>query len=171
MKKWLALLCACALLAAAAGCRKQPDDVPAPAPADDPPAQTEQVNLYLPDGQAMYVIPTPMSLTTEDDMAPVLVNALISQGALPVGVEVKGCTIENGQIALDLNGAFADADRENGTAAETMLLASVVDTFLDYYDAQALTLTADGVVIETGHAIYDEPFTALFEIEDAQAAQ
>ena len=46
-----------------------------------------------------------------------------------------------------------------------MLLAALVDTFLDYYDAQSLTLTADGEAIETGHAVYDEPFTTLFAVE------
>lgn len=168
MKRLFSLLCACALLLAATACRNTD------APADDaqqPAApQTETVSLYLPDGEAMYVIPTDMELTQADDMAEPLVNALISQGALPTEAAVNHCTVQDDSITLDMNDGYAAALAHNGTAGETMLLAALVNTFLDYYDAQSLTLTAEGAVIETGHAIYDQPFTALLATEaDAPA--
>lgn len=162
MKKLCALFCACVLTLTLFGCQKTPTDPDTPNPPD---IQTEKVNVYLPDGEAMYVIPTEMELLPEDDMAPVLVDTLINQGALPVDAAMNQCEVADGKITLDMNAKFADAVSQNGTAGETMLLAALVDTFLDYYDAQSLTLTADGEAIETGHAVYDEPFTTLFAVE------
>lgn len=164
MKKLFALFCACVLTVTLFGCQKTPDDTNTDTP-NPPDIQTETVNVYLPDGEAMYVIPTEMALLPEDDMAPVLVDTLINQGALPVDAAMNKCEVADGKITLDMNAKFADAVSQNGTAGETMLLAALVDTFLDYYDAKALTLTADGEAIETGHAVYDEPFTALFAVE------
>ena len=45
-----------------------------------------------------------------------------------------------------------------------MLLGSLVNTMLTCYNAKTLTLTVDGAVLETGHNVYDTPFT-LMELE------
>ena len=68
------------------------------------------------------------------------------------------------QILLDVFQAFGDAAASTGTAGETMLLGSLVNTMLTYYNAETLTLTVDGAVLETGHNVYDTPFT-LMELE------
>lgn len=114
-----------------------------------------------------------------------LVDALIAHDALPEGVTVNEFRMEdNGtettegegddatvsytpgdsQIFLDVSQAFGDAAASTGTAGETMLLGSLVNTMLTYYNAKTLTLTVDGAVLETGHNVYDTPFT-LMELE------
>lgn len=114
-----------------------------------------------------------------------LVDALIAHDALPEGVTVNEFRMEdNGtettegegddatvsytpgdsQIFLDVSQAFGDAAASTGTAGETMLLGSLVNTMLTYYNAETLTLTVDGAVLETGHNVYDTPFT-LMELE------
>lgn len=112
-----------------------------------------------------------------------IVDALIAHKALPEGVTVNDFRMENdgtetvegegddasvsytpgdSHIFLDLSQAFADAASSTGTAGETMLLGSLVNTMLAYYSAVDLTLTIDGAVLETGHNVYDTPFT-MFE--------
>ena len=114
-----------------------------------------------------------------------LVDALITHDALPEGVTVNDFRMEdNGtettegegddasvsytpgdsQIFLDVSQAFGDAASTTGTAGETMLLGSLVNTMLTYYNAETLTLTVDGAVLETGHNVYDTPFT-MMELE------
>lgn len=114
-----------------------------------------------------------------------LVDALIAHDALPEGVTVNDFRMEdNGtetaegegddasvsytpsdsQIFLDVSQAFGDAASTTGTAGETMLLGSLVNTMLTYYNAETLTLTVDGAVLETGHNVYDTPFT-MMELE------
>ena len=111
-----------------------------------------------------------------------LVDALIAHDALPEGVTVNDFRMEdNGtettegegddasvsytpgdsQIFLDVSQAFGDAASTTGTAGETMLLGSLVNTMLTYYNAETLTLTVDGAVLETGHNVYDTPFTMM----------
>ena len=114
-----------------------------------------------------------------------LVDALIAHDALPEGVTVNDFRMEdNGtettegegddasvsytpgdsQIFLDVSQAFGDAASTTGTAGETMLLGSLVNTMLTYYNAETLTLTVEGAVLETGHNVYDTPFT-MMELE------
>ena len=48
-----------------------------------------------------------------------------------------------------------------------MMIASVADTFLAYYGAASLLITVDSGTLETGHALYDEPFTQIFDAAPA----
>ncbi len=150
-----AMLCVCILVLGVTGCSGQQKK--------EQSEKTETVSLYLPDEQAEYVEETKMEVKiTGEDVAGALIAALVEQGALPEGTAVKKFSKEENVLMLDLNQAFADALMESGTSGETMILASIVDTFLVYYGAASLTLTAEGQTLETGHAIYDEPFTQVF---------
>lgn len=147
------MLCVCMIAFGAVGCsQKQGQE-----------NRTETVTLYLPDEQAEYVEQTELEITIAgEDIAGALISALVKQGALPDGVAIKAFSKVEDILTLDLNQAFADAVSNSGTAGETMLMASVADTFLAYYGAASLTITAEGQTIETGHTIYDEPFTQIF---------
>ncbi len=156
-----AMLCVCVLAFGIVGCSQQQQK--------EEPEKMETVSLYLPDEQAELVEETKMEIKVKgDDIAGAMIAALVEQGALPEGVAVKQFTQEEDTLTLDLNQAFADALMETGTAGETMMLAAVVDTFLVHYGAASLTLTAEGQTLETGHAIYDEPFTQVFAAAPVQ---
>ena len=109
-----------------------------------------------------------------------IVDALIAHGVLPEGVAVDafetmsdGVETQEGDvvsyevgelsITLDLSEEFLSAVTGTGTAGETMVMGSLVNTMLTAYNAQTLTLTCGGEVVETGHAVYDEPMT-FFEV-------
>lgn len=149
-----AMLCVCVMTFGVVGCSQQQKESE---------QKTETATLYLPDEQAEYVEQTECEITIAgDDTAGALIAALVKQEALPEGIAVKAFSKEDDALTLDLNQAFADAIANSGTAGETMLMASVADTFLAYYGAASLTITAEGQTIETGHTIYDEPFTQIF---------
>ena len=109
-----------------------------------------------------------------------IVDALIAHGVLPEGVTVDafetmsdGVETQEGDvvsyevgelsITLDLSEEFLSAVTGTGTAGETMVMGSLMNTMLTAYNAQTLTLTCGGEVVETGHAVYDEPMT-FFEV-------
>ncbi len=70
-------------------------------------------------------------------------------------------TAEEGRnlLKLDLSKAFGEYLKTMGTSGEIMIMAALTDTFLQAYEADALQLTVEGAVIETGHEIYEEPLT------------
>ncbi len=79
---------------------------------------------------------------------------------LPEGVEVIKFEEqkENGAYALhiDFSEAFQTQIFQMGTAGEYIMINSVVNTFLDAYDADKVRITVEGMVLESGHAIYDD---------------
>lgn len=150
-----AMLCFCLIAFGAVGCSQQQTEQQS--------KKTESVTLYLPDTQAEYVEQTDCEITIiDEDVAGALISALVEQGALPEGTAVKAFSKEENILTLDLNQTFGDAVSNSGTAGETMLMASVADTFLAYYGAESLMITAEGQTIETGHTVYDMPFTQIF---------
>lgn len=163
LKRLLAALCACALAVAIAGC-----SAPAAEQETEQAEQTKTVTLYLPDEQGEAVVPTQTEVSFGgQDEAAALLAALVGEGVLPAEVAVGSLTQEEGNLTLDLNSAFAEALSASGSTGENMIMASVVDTYLAYYGAASLLITVDGGTLETGHAVYDEPFTQIFDAAPA----
>lgn len=153
----------------ATGEAAETDQVPDIAVADE-----MEITLYLPDDQAESF----EEVTETVEATPQgVVDALIAHGALPEGVKVNNFSMtDNGvetqegdtvsytasdtlHIDLDLSQEFADAAASTGTSGELMLLGSLVNTMLKAYNADEITITCDGEVLETGHNVYDQPLT------------
>lgn len=169
-KRLLAALCAVALCAAMAGCGKtQTTGADDPATQQEQQGETRTVTLYLPDEQGESVVPTETEIAVSgDNEAADLMAGLAQAGVVPEDTAVNALEKdENNNLTLDVNAAFAEALSGSGTAGETMIMASVADTFLAYYGAASLLITVDGGTLETGHAIYDEPFTQIFDAAPA----
>ena len=63
---------------------------------------------------------------------------------------------ENGLILkLDLSSNFAEGLLNMGTVGEYLTMGSVVNSFLDTYQADGIEITAGGNVIETGHTSFE----------------
>ena len=108
-----------------------------------------------------------------------IVDALIAQGALPEGVvvnsfrtESNGTESQEGEVVsyqvgdtltirLDLSEEFSTGINSLGTSGEGMMLGSLVNTMLTAYHADALELTCNGAVLETGHNVYDAPISFM----------
>ena len=159
----------------------QPADEPDNAEGEIAPLETMDVVLYLPNEQAdgfdtveETVGATPQGIT----------DALIAHDALPKNtivndfqLDTDGVETRDGDVVsytpgdpcninLDVSKAFGEALSSTGTAGESMLLGSLVNTMLEAYNADTITLTCDGAVIETGHNVYDEPLS-FFELTPA----
>ena len=130
-----------------------------------------EADLYLPNDTAdgFQVV-----RETVDATAQGLVDALIAHGVLPEGTAVEnfatrsdGVETQEGDmvsyevgdvsLSLDLSEEFLSALENAGTSGETMVLGSVVNTFLTAYHAVEMTLTCGGAAVETGHGVYDGP--------------
>ena len=58
-------------------------------------------------------------------------------------------------ITLDLSKTFEEYVNQMGTAGEYATVGSVVNTYLDAYDAKAVSLLVEGGTWSTGHAEYE----------------
>ena len=117
---------------------------------------------YLPDANAKKLVPTNVEALTGKPQD--VLDALAAAGALPDGIIVNDMketteTVDGKKIhvlELDLSAPFGKAMRTTGTAGEEMYMGSLVNTFLRHFDADAVKITVDGEVLETGHLRYDD---------------
>lgn len=159
-KRMMAALLALGLLAGCSPAAENPSG--SEGAGSTPPAQYEQVTLWCPGENADSLEPKSVQIERTGDPAEELVQALAAEGALPAGAEVVKWSSDGDEppaLTVDMNEAFAEGLLNQGTAGETMILASLVNTLWEYYEPASLILTADGRAIETGHNIYDAPFT------------
>jgi len=76
---------------------------------------------------------------------------------LPNDVALLSFTINGKKGHADMNAAYGNALKSTGTTGESYMVSTLVNTLLTFYNLEEITLTAEGKVIETGHAIYDGP--------------
>ena len=55
-----------------------------------------------------------------------------------------------------MNEGFGNQLRSYGTSGETMLIQSVVNTFLDTYGCEKIKITENGETLYSGHMEYTE---------------
>lgn len=117
-----------------------------------------ELMVYYGDENAEHIISKPIEV--ESISPEVITEQLIAVKVLPEGVEVIKFEEqkENGAYALhiDFSEAFQTQIFQMGTAGEYIMINSVVNTFLDAYDADKVRITVEGMVLESGHAIYDD---------------
>lgn len=99
-----------------------------------------------------------------------LVGALAENGAIPEGSEALTFQADGVHGVIDLSRAFGDGVATSGTAGETMMLASLVNTLSAFYELQDVLVTSEGKAIQTGHNIYDEPL-APFTFDTVESAE
>ena len=102
---------------------------------------------------------------TEEITPEILIMNLVSYQVLPDTVTVesfseetetaKDGTVTDKRLLLDLSSDFGSWLSSMGTSGEMIVMGSLVNTFLDAYDASAMKVTVEGQVLETGHQIYD----------------
>jgi len=114
--------------------------------------------IYVDDGEADYLVEKKMSgeNTVENLMECLMQNQMIPEGTKVKSYEV---TKETGKkiLNLDLSSQYEEAVLHTGNAGEFMYIYSIVNTMIQNQKVDAVRLTVEGHVIETGHSIYDEP--------------
>lgn len=120
-------------------------------------SQEEQLTLYLPNENAdgWNVTKNQIEQITPD----IIIGQLVGAGALPDSVTVVSFGEDQGEkgliLKLDLSSNFAEGLLNMGTAGEYLTMGSVVNSFLDTYQADGIEITAGGAVIETGHTSFE----------------
>ena len=131
-----------------------------------PPETTEPetvlLTIYSPNDNADGFVQSQVEV--EAITEPVLVEQLVLVGVLPEGTKVNHLALSASsedpdwnRLSVDFNEAFRDRIQSMGSAGEYAIMGSVVNTFLTAYQAKTMTITVDGQVLESGHAVYDQP--------------
>ncbi|MDE6663390.1 MAG: GerMN domain-containing protein [Lachnospiraceae bacterium] len=102
-----------------------------------------------------------------------IISALAGHNIVPIGTKVNAFEAEEKDkgkaLQLDLDKAFREYLKTMNNESEKIILASITATFLEAYDAESIMITVDGKVLETNHAVYEEPFSNAREyIESPQ---
>lgn len=122
-----------------------------------PVSQPLSYSIYLPNATADSF--ETEIIHTDTISADTVLSELIKRNVLPNTVSINSFGMDNGMIRADFNQAFADVVCSMGTSGEFMIVGSVVNTFLDAFQAESIIFTVDGEILESGHTIYDYSMT------------
>lgn len=113
-----------------------------------------ELNVYSGDESCENIISEPVEIP---ELSPeYIMDALYQKGVLNEAVAVNSFMMDKtGVIRLDLSGNFGSMINSMGSSGEYIMMGSLVNTFLDAYNASGLILLVDGQVLESGHSIYD----------------
>ena len=81
-------------------------------------------------------------------------SLLKEKGVVAENAEINSFREMDKALELDVNEAFGEQLRSYGTAGETMLMESVVNTFLDAYGCESILITENGGTLISGHREY-----------------
>ena len=159
MKKILCVLSVMMILFSCAACSKTPVT---PQSGDIIPTETTEsessllsYSIYVPNDNADgFDVET---VSTEEISAETVLIELKNRNVLPDAVSMNSFAIDSGLITMDLNQVFADTVCSMGTSGELMIVGSVVNTFLDAFQAEYVYFTVNGQMLESGHTVYDSP--------------
>ena len=118
------------------------------------------VEIYYGDSSAEHLT---SEIVEEEEVTPeLLVKKLVEHQILSDGTKVNSFketdSQSNGkQLEVDFSMEFQDALFAQGTSGEFLMLGSVVNTFLDAYEADSMLITVEGNTLESGHCIYEKP--------------
>lgn len=134
-----------------------PDISPVDASSDIP---EYIVNIYFGDDNAEKLLHEAIII---NELSPeALLEKLMEKGVFSEAVTAGEFSVDNYNIIhLDLDESFAKQMNSMGTSGEYIMLGSLANTFMDAFDADGLSLTVNGEILETGHTIYD--FTIEFQ--------
>ena len=153
MKQIILLLLCLMLLTACAPAETE-------APSETQPAPLITITIYSGNDNADGFVTS--QIQVEEISANTLVERLIQAGILTEDIEILAFEAKGAQLNLDFSSGFRDLICSQGTAGEYILMGSVVNTFLDAYAAETVSITVDNQILESGHVIYDFPM-ARFE--------
>lgn len=112
------------------------------------------VTLYLPDWLADANGFNAEQATT-DGTAENIIVLLEAKEALPKGSALISFTIDGNSGLVEMNSAFESGVGSKGTIGEYLMLGSLVNTLLGYYELDEIWITVGGAPLETGHNMYD----------------
>ena len=113
------------------------------------------INLYNPNANADGFDVTKVSIPKVTPTN--VVKELAKKQSSYNGVVALGFTQKKTHLTVDFNAKFQENICKMGTAGETMMLGSFVNTMLDACNADTITIKIRGNALATGHNVYDQP--------------
>lgn len=86
-----------------------------------------------------------------------ILSALAEKNVISKEVELLAFQKEEGHLILDLSKEYQEYAASYGTSGEMIIVGGVVNTFLDAYAADTITILVEGESWDTGHAEYSGP--------------
>lgn len=116
-----------------------------------------EINVYYSNDNADAII---SSTETMDELTPDnIVKKLAEHNVVSADTKVIALTEEENDgkkaLKLDLSGEFKEYILMMGSTEEYMAIGSLVNTFLDAYDAESILITIDGQMFESAHQSYE----------------
>lgn len=132
----------------------------------------DQLHIYYGDSNAEHIIYT--GIKKQKVTPELLLGELVKHDVVTKETKVnsiKESSSSKGKtLAVDFSGAFQEAIFNQGSSGEFIMIGSVVNTFLEAYGADSMTITVEGNTLESGHCIYDSPMK-FYEVEKNASAQ
>ncbi|MCD7725569.1 MAG: GerMN domain-containing protein [Clostridiales bacterium] len=128
--------------------------------SDSAGTDTEPVEMVLYYSNGTFDSLDSETLEVEKITADVIVSALARHNI--VSIDTKALSLEEEEteegklLYLDLSEAVNGYLRTMTREAESIIIASITDTFLENYEADGIYLTVEGKVLKTSYAVYDE---------------
>lgn len=135
----------------------KPQDVEPGESSEETPVENSKVIIYIPteNAEGWDVKEVGIDQVTPD----ALIGQLVGQGVLADSVTVQNFeeAEEEGKyvLKLDLSSNFRDSILSMGSAGETLTMGALVNSFLDTYGAESISITVDGGILESGHVSYE----------------
>ncbi len=155
MKKWIYVISVCALFAGAAGCGKE---------------QSSGVQRIIEQGdlQGGYYVYVGneeqggfamIEIDTAEWTPEMLLSSLAEEEVMPQDVKVLSFEQDGDHLTLDLSKEYQEYVSSSGTAGERVAVGSMVNTFLDAYNAQTITVLVEGAALDIGHSDNSGPLS------------
>lgn len=132
----------------------------APKPTETPVEKSEKKSVYFANEKAENMDSEPI----EEEITPQkLVELLAKHDILTEKTKVNNMTEVDGkngkELSVDFSQEFQDQLFQQGTTGEFLMMGSVVNTFLQAFEAKTMTITVNGQAVESGHCVYDQPMS------------
>ena len=135
--------------------------------------ETTEITLYYPDKQGISLVSETRKVESDDKnhLAKKVVEKLIdgpqTDGLLtliPDDTKLNAINVKDGLCTVDFSAEFIN-NSNSGSASETLLVYSVVNSLAELEDIDEVLFLIDGKTVEIfGNFIFDEPFEADNEL-------
>lgn len=94
------------------------------------------------------------TVSVEELTPEAILLALSEKNVVPEETKVLDFKDEGETLTLDLSKEYQEYVSSYGTSGELVIVGGVVNTFLDAYDVDTITILVEGSAWDTGHADY-----------------
>ena len=120
---------------------------------DSPIEFTKIGTIYVPNNDYSDIVERK---TIFNGTAEGIISKFITAGILPEETKLYSFEIKEDKVVLDLSKEFG-ITLNNARTSEHILIGSIANTFIDFYDVDYFEFTVEGKILETGLNIYDSP--------------